>query len=158
MTEALWQVVLGGILAVSGGFLQQEYSLRRNQARQKKLLTHLLSQVIQEVNRIIRKLIETYDKTSIVYVLYLTELSNARVSYDRNSDWAVLFDDDLRRGVFDYFAREQVTRSYLHVLISLVGKPEFPPDHVKSETVKQIAIFRELAVQGDGLVDKVKRA
>ena len=149
MRNQFWTLILGSGLAVIGGFAGQEYAGMRQRQRLKSLLSVLLDHQIQQMNRIIDKLSETYDKTKIPYVIYLTELQNARVGYDRNSDWIILFSQDMRQKIFDYFNKEQLARSMLSALVAAANDPKFQRDYVQNETQVQVENLKAIRQLGE---------
>jgi len=155
VTNPLGSLVLGAILSIIGGFFGQEYGSWRQQGRTRKLLCVLLTHEIHQMNRIVDKLIEAYERTNVAYNIYLAELGNARTSYDRNSDWIILFDEGLRQDIFDYFNKEQLTRGYLVNLNQAVGTTTPTPQYLVDEIRKQIQAFKEMRTLGEKILPRV---
>ena len=155
MVNEAGPLILGGFLAVLGGVLQHEYVQWRSRQRQKKLLRVFLVHEIRQINRILDKLIETYDKSKTVYLLYLVELAAARPGYDRNSDWIILFEEEVRQKIFDYFNTEQITRTALQALVGLLSQPGIDINAANGEIAKQINALRNMKGNGEDVIHRI---
>ena len=148
-------LLLGAFLATVGGFLSQEYAAQRDRQRRRNLLRIFLRHLVLQMNGIFGRFVETYQRTNIASVLYLAELQNTRMGYDRNSDWIILFDEQLRQRIFDYFNREQLARVYIDLMIRLAGQPNFAHEYTNQQIAVKMQDIANLQALGEDILRRL---
>lgn len=99
-------IVLGAVLALGGTIIVESWRARRDDRRKVALLKGLLEQDIPSIINMVEIGLASLER-QLPFPRACTESINRYLlSFDRNKEWALLIvDNQLRQGVFDYYAR-----------------------------------------------------
>lgn len=109
LSKDVWLVVLGAFLALIASVVMVFVQNTAKERRTRRLLQTLLRHEIEAVNESIHHLIQQANFIGFIPLLRIAAIKNVRQGYDRNRDWLILFEDDLRRDLYQFYLQLQLT-------------------------------------------------
>jgi hypothetical protein len=157
MNKDVWLIILGAILAFGGGlsgFFIQWWWNRRNQ---KRIVYEFLKELLRVFNRTSPRIIETYEKSGILWNDLLNQVLNDLATYERNKEHTIVIEDfALRAKIWDLFSN---IRSVTSMCLGLNNILLHQSDNTwaKDQVQNQVLKIKELATEAQILLNKLER-
>jgi hypothetical protein len=153
----VWFIILGSILAFGGGlggFFIQWWWNRRNQRR---IVYEFLKELLRVFNRTNPRIIETYEKSGILWNDLLNQVLNDLAVYERNKEHTIIIEDfTLRAKIWDFFSN---IRTVISMCLGLNNILLNQPDNLwaKDQVQTQVLKIKELGNEAQILLNKLER-
>lgn len=162
-TKEVWLVVLGAVLALIASVVMVFVQNAARERRTRQLLKTLLRQEIETINAFIDRLIQEAAIVGYIPLLRITAIQNIRQGYDRNRDWLILFQDDVRRDIFSFYIHLQIALGDAQGLENLALDPRVSslpnwPHTLANERKRLLTSFGDLATTGKALLSRIDKA
>lgn len=162
-TKDVWLVVLGAVLALMASVVMIFIQNAAKESRQRQLLKTLLHQEIETINAFLDRLIQDAAIVGYIPLLRITAIQNIRQGYDRNRDWLILFQDDVRRDIFSFYVHLQIALGDAQGLESFALEPRSSaipnwPQTLANGRQRLLTNFGDLATTGRALLPRIDRA
>lgn len=156
MTRDLWLVVFGAGLAFSGGLLAFFIQWWWNRKIQRKVVHDFLRELLRAFDRVAPRIVETYQKSGILWNDLLNQVSNDLALYERNREYAIVIKDlTIRAELWDWFSK---LRTVIHMSLGLnamlITRPGDP--WATGEVKKQVDQIKELKVEAQRLLERLQ--
>ncbi len=167
MTDAsskdIWLVVLGAVLALITSVVMAFVQRKIHERRTCNLLKTLLRHEIETITESLTRLGQQAAVAGFIPLLSVMAIKDIRQGYDRNRDWLILFKEDVRRDVFDFYTRLHIALNDAHGLETLNIDPRAASipnwQHVLvTERRRLLSSFSDLDAAGKALLPRIGKA
>lgn len=156
MTRDLWLVVLGAVLAFGGGLLAFFIQWWWNRRIQRKVVCEFLQELFRAFDRVAPRIVETYEKSGILWNDLLNQVSNDLNLYERNREHAIVIKDlTLRAQTWDWFSKLRTVINMslgLNALLATRLGDQWATDEIK----KQIERIKDLRGDAQKLLERLQ--
>lgn len=106
MSNEVWFLLAGAVLAIIGGYVGDELRAWRERSRECKALKISLADELQEIESVIHSMHQTWDTTQILSPSYVTALLKTTSAYDNLRPRLFLISNkDLRKEISDFYKK-----------------------------------------------------
>lgn len=155
MNRDTWLIILGAILAFSGGLVAFFIQSWWNKRVQRKVVHDFLLELIRDFERVSPRIIETYEKSGILWNDLLNQLNDDLALYERNREHSILLQDlELRAAVWEWFSR---LRTFVNMTMGLNNMIGVNPNNqwAKEEIKKQVDKIKSLKTDSTQLANQL---
>lgn len=156
MTRDLWLLILGSILGFGGGLAAFFIQWWWNERSRQKVLMDFLKEIFRAFERVSPRIIETYEKSGVLWNDLLNQVASDLALYERNKEHSIVLKDiSLRAEIWDYFSQ---LRTVVNVSLGLNAILNRDPENpwAKEDVKKQVERIKELKTEAHRLMGKLK--
>lgn len=149
-------MILGAVLAFGGGLLGFFIQWWWNRNIQRKVVLEFLQELLRAYDRVAPRIVETYEKSGVLWNDLLNQVSNDLALYERNCEHSILLPDlSIRAAVWDWFSS---LRTVVNMSLGLNSMLLTNPGNqwAKEEVKKQVERIKELRAEAQRLLEKLR--
>jgi len=150
MNRDLCLLILGSVLAFLGGLVAFFIQGWWNKRIQRKVVHDFLLELVRNFERVSPRVIETYEKSGILWNDLLNQIGDDLALYERNREHSILIvNHELRATVWDWFSRLRTIVNMCYGLNNMIAanpNNQWAKDEIKNQ-VSKIKTLKGDAVQ-----------
>lgn len=151
-------VVLGSILAFSGGLVAFFIQWWWNQCKQRTIVITFIKEILRDYDRICPRIIETFEKSGTLWNDLLHQVADSLSLYERNKEHTIaLKDGALRAEVWDWFSKTRTIVNNFYALNSMISNLNNPQlaEWARNEIKQKVPQLGELRKEAKTLIEKL---
>jgi len=156
MNRDIWMILLGSLLAFSGGLASFFIQTWWHRKLIKNNTLNLLKWMIGSISSVISRIEETYEKTNLLWNDLLYQISLDLTIFEQNREISLIsVNPSIRQQVYDWCMKTRTNTSLsLGLNQMLLSNPQ--NDWVKNDIPQKIQLFKELKNDASKLIEKLK--
>ena len=153
MNSDIWLIVLGGLLAIIGGYVGDELRALRERSRECKAIKVSIADELQEIETTIGNMHQVWDQAQLLPPTYVTALLQTTSAYDNLRPRLFLIKDKaLRKEISDFYKKLKDTSLKAEGRLGTLAQT----DEAKAEQSGFDTSFQSLATEAKTLRCKVE--